>query len=272
MIDCFIFLNEFDILEARLDYLDSVVDYFVIVESNITFSGNKKPLYFCENQMRYSKFKHKIIYYPFIFDNSIHNFDFTFDENQVYADYATAQWQVEYMQRNHIANAVKLVDGNPFIILGDVDEIPDKAAIEFAKNNLYPDNPVAAFITKLFFYNLYTMDSIQWPSIVFTTKDFLLEKTPQYLRSNHRNQEVMPQISNAGWHLSYFGGPSQIQFKINSYSHQENNKETITNYNNILDSINNGVSIFSKDIKYLQTTREIFPADFLKSFSIFLNE
>ena len=44
IVDAFIFNNEFDILKARIDYLKDVVDYFVIVESNTTFTGNRKKL------------------------------------------------------------------------------------------------------------------------------------------------------------------------------------------------------------------------------------
>ena len=59
--DAFNFFNELDILEIRLNILDPVVDFFVIVESSITHSGEPKPFYFEENRARYEKFLHKII-------------------------------------------------------------------------------------------------------------------------------------------------------------------------------------------------------------------
>ena len=40
--DCFIFNNEVELLELRLNILNDVVDKFVIVEGNFTFSGTKK--------------------------------------------------------------------------------------------------------------------------------------------------------------------------------------------------------------------------------------
>ena len=43
--DCFIFFNELDLLELRLNVLDSCVDYFVIVESAITFQGEDKEFF-----------------------------------------------------------------------------------------------------------------------------------------------------------------------------------------------------------------------------------
>ena len=66
IVDSFIFFNEFDILEGRLEYLYDHVDYFVIVESNLTFSGNTKPLYFMNNMSRYKKYLDKVLYFPFI--------------------------------------------------------------------------------------------------------------------------------------------------------------------------------------------------------------
>ena len=59
--DCFIFFDEFDLLEIRLTLLDDVVDYFVIVESNFTFSGKKKNYNFKVAEKRFSKWLNKII-------------------------------------------------------------------------------------------------------------------------------------------------------------------------------------------------------------------
>lgn len=263
-------------LESRMEYLDSVVDYFVIVESNVTFVGKQKPLYFAENQLRFKKYSHKIVYFPFIFDNSIHklNFDVEVDIEKC-ASYDTVHWQIEKMQRNHIANAVKIFDGNPFVILSDVDEIPSVEAVEFAK--LHAGNeqiPIASFFVKLFFYNLHNMDPNDWLSIIFTNKEILIEKTPQFLRSNHRNEELVAPIANGGWHLSFFLTPEQIQHKIQNYSHQENNREEFTNIENINRALKEGKSLFFKGVKYERPNQnkllEIFPSNFLDAFSKFL--
>ena len=60
--DCFIFFNELDLLELRLETLDPYVDHFVISECDSTFSGEDKPFYFEENKEKFSKFLDKIIY------------------------------------------------------------------------------------------------------------------------------------------------------------------------------------------------------------------
>ena len=42
LIDAFTYFNEKELVELRLKYLDSIVDLFVVVESNVTFTGKKK--------------------------------------------------------------------------------------------------------------------------------------------------------------------------------------------------------------------------------------
>ena len=60
--DAFYFFDELDLLEIRLNILNDYVDYFVISESNETFNGNKKQLFFNENKNKFKNFQHKIIY------------------------------------------------------------------------------------------------------------------------------------------------------------------------------------------------------------------
>lgn len=62
VLDAILMSTELDLLEIRLNELDSVVDYFLIVESNATFTGLSKEAYFGKNKARFTKFEHKIIY------------------------------------------------------------------------------------------------------------------------------------------------------------------------------------------------------------------
>ena len=55
--DLFYIFDELDLMEIRMEILDKYVDYFVIVEATITFMGESKPLYFQENESRFSKWK-----------------------------------------------------------------------------------------------------------------------------------------------------------------------------------------------------------------------
>jgi beta-1,4-mannosyl-glycoprotein beta-1,4-N-acetylglucosaminyltransferase len=59
--DCFTFFNELDLLEIRLNELNDVVDYFVLVESKRSFQNKPKECHYLNNKDRFEKFNHKII-------------------------------------------------------------------------------------------------------------------------------------------------------------------------------------------------------------------
>ena len=69
LIDAFIFFNEKELVELRVKYLNSVVDFFVVVEANITHQGKKKGWNFpkiLENNLK--KFSSKIQYHQLHID------------------------------------------------------------------------------------------------------------------------------------------------------------------------------------------------------------
>lgn len=62
VLDAVLMSSELDLLEIRLNELDSVVDRFFILESNATFTGLPKETYFGNNRERFAKFQNKIEY------------------------------------------------------------------------------------------------------------------------------------------------------------------------------------------------------------------
>src|SRR5579859_7699219 len=107
--DCFTFFNELDLLEIRLNVLNSVVDKFVLVEATLTHQGKPKPLYYNENKARYSGFHDKIIHV--IVDK--------------YPDYeGKSSWVLEHHQRNMIMQGLKECQPDDTILISDLDEIP----------------------------------------------------------------------------------------------------------------------------------------------------
>lgn len=63
VLDAILMSSELDLLEIRMNELDPVVDNFLIVESNSTFTGLPKQTYFSQNRVRFAKFEHKIVYH-----------------------------------------------------------------------------------------------------------------------------------------------------------------------------------------------------------------
>ena len=232
--DCFIFLNEYDILELHLKELYNVVDYFVIIEGTVSFTGVPKESNFNKNKDRYTKYIDKIKY--FYLPNYV-------DINN--------PWYQEYKQRENIIIALSTLSVNDtdIIISGDVDEITSP---EILKNNIPFIFLKQSSIFKLEFdYYVYNIESYvgKWDSTVC-----LLYKTLLYLyninnnilhhlrTSIKHNLEVIP---FAGWHLSFFGGLTQIQIKMNNFAHQEYNKEEFISTSNLERAINNNVCFWN---------------------------
>ena len=115
VIDCFIFYNELDMLEFRLNELNDLVDYFVLVECIKTHSNNDKELYFENNKTRFSKFLDKIIH--IIVKDNIPQTSNSMDR--------------ENYQRNCIDEGIKKLSLNndDIIIIADLDEIPDTKTV-----------------------------------------------------------------------------------------------------------------------------------------------
>ena len=60
--DCFMYFDEEQVLDLRLNILHKDVDFFVIVEGTKTWQNNPKQLRF--NIQKFQRFKNKIIYIP----------------------------------------------------------------------------------------------------------------------------------------------------------------------------------------------------------------
>lgn len=123
IIDCFTFFNELDLLEIRLKYLYDTVDYFVIVEADSSFNGDSKEMVFKNNIDRFAPFMDKIIFVPI----KMKSFE---NENKV-------AWKREEYQRNCIQEGIDKLNlkDTDFVLISDVDEIPNKDVLIGFKNN-----------------------------------------------------------------------------------------------------------------------------------------
>ena len=211
--DCFMMFNELEILELRLEELNDYVDYFVIIESEKTHSGNKKPLHYQNNLNRYKKFEQKIIYVvieelPTKLPNHIQDVDLN--------------WYRENFQRNQIKTALMQIDmmDKDIILISDIDEIPDLSKVNLQKIIPYDD-----FITcnqRWFNWSFdWEFNDKFWPGTQITRWSYLKNTTPQNMR-NQRYDESKIKLKEAwGWHLSWFGDDEIILDKLNSFAHQE---------------------------------------------------
>ena len=128
--DCFIFSDEKMILDIRLNVLNEYVDYFVIVESRYKHNGDIKNKHFDINQ--YSKFKNKIVYIYLdkepdgLLHTDIKNNEDSKNEKLLHNTYVR-----ENYQRNMISEGILNAKKDDFIIISDIDEIPNLKELNF---------------------------------------------------------------------------------------------------------------------------------------------
>lgn len=260
IIDAFIFYNELELLEKRLEYLYDSVDYFAVVESNYTHSGIEKPLNFLRNRSRFAKYLDKVLYYPLIIDPSNYNFGQKVDK----FDSGSEHWRFENAQRNAIADAVKSFSPNDVVFISDLDEIPDKNMFGLIMDELKTTD-ILALVHRFFYYNLNCMFDGPWFGPMVTKKHILDHTSPQKVREH---AIVAKRIQYGGWHLSYFFGENAIKTKLQSFAHQEWNQDYWLNPERIKKCIEEKKDIFERENHppLIEPPLEIFPEDFLKVF------
>lgn len=251
--DIFTFFNELELLEIRLEILDPVVDKFVIIECNETFSGNPKPLYFDQNKDLFKKWEHKIIHYvttnPIsgykdlqsrLFDPNISKLD----ENIIFNNLTTPNvpqgeihWLKEFYQKECIKKALIHLNDNDICFIGDLDEI-------WNPNQSYDIDNTSIYKLKQIVYSghINTRSSEDWAGTLVTRYKNIKNSCLNHLRTPGRTKYTY--IENSGWHFSFIGGPERVKIKLESYGHQEyNNKET---KNQIKERLDNGLEILGR--------------------------
>ena len=179
VVDGFIFYNELDMLEFRLEEHDSFVDYFVIVEATVTHSGLPKELYFENNKQRFQKFLPKIVHV--VVDHIPSDFEFEKDINwleflnKIYnvlkypTDSSNKYWRLhldryvpnmiqgakdrwqgwvrEWMHRQGILKGLERLPLNDsdIVLISDVDEIIHVSLIEWVLAHTGPKNRILDF-------------------------------------------------------------------------------------------------------------------------------
>lgn len=234
--DCFPFWKELDILEIRLNELNEIVDKFVIVESEWSHSGDKKPLYLRDNLQKFKKFRDKIVLIS----------DYRFKKTE-------SPMQRENYQRNLINKGLKISGARKqdLIILSDCDEIPRASVIR----NLYlePQNCILELDGYISYFNLFLQKWNRGRVLLYkdfkgaqkTHRDYFIQNANEmrrykfipFLRINpffasgwiDRNlgafvgfsPKPLPLIRNAGWHFTKMFPPETILESVYASSHTE---------------------------------------------------
>ncbi|WP_298960152.1 hypothetical protein [uncultured Roseibium sp.] len=239
LFDCFVFHNEFDLLEIRLREMGEHVDHFVLVEANQTQRGDDKPYYFAENRDRFAPWADKIIDLQIAFPEKLP------PALGVYKNRRKKDWERENFQRNCIARALEQLSGDDLILLSDVDEIVRSDVLARVLEQQLFRNRLLVFEQSLHKHHLNRIV----PGKTWLLGSRLIEKkyftTPQQLRRTKARMtkkafvpDVLTQpflrvrnnnltgisrpvriVKDAGWHFSSMGGLKAFQTKLASVVH-----------------------------------------------------
>ena len=281
VIDCFIFFNELEMLEFRLEELNEHVDYFVLVESNLTHTGIEKELFYQNNKKLFEKFNHKIIHIVSELPKKISD-DLSCEEYHQMLGCPVSpsidkikelrdlfkkinsnweNWMREYIQRNDIIKGIEKLSptDDDYIFISDCDEIWDTKFFEIVQNNETVNSSRLPFegkmtnpyklLQKNFYYDLECVGSWPWASSVICRYSNIND----YGGCNSlRNNQKLDSIGYCGWHFSFFGGVEFIKTKLKSYTHQEYNTPYFTNDDYIKEKIEKKTDLFERGINFFQ--------------------
>jgi beta-1,4-mannosyl-glycoprotein beta-1,4-N-acetylglucosaminyltransferase len=235
LIDAFTFFNEYDMLEARLEYYYNFVDKFVISECDHTHAGNYKGFNFEKEMNRYEKYLDKIQYLKLSIDPTQYDFTKPKDTN-----YGAGNWVLEKQQRNYLLEG--LTNPEDFVIISDVDEVCTINSIENAIEN-YDDKMVAVGSgQEMFWYSFKTKEPNLWSGSVLTKVKYAHQHSPEYFRER---RWVLPKMLR-GYHMTYFMDIEKMKYKIENFAHQELNQKEFTEIEKIQERISKKIEPFQR--------------------------
>ena len=251
--DCFMYFDEEQVLDLRLNVLNDFVDYFVIVESTQNHKGIKRELLF--DQSKFQKFKNKIIY--LVYDEipkNVETISDNEDENEKDRKYIMNAVYRENSQRNFITNGLQKADENDLILVSDVDEIPKLSSLNLSRI----DNKILIFKQDMFYYKFnLAIPNFKWSGTKGVKKKNL--KSPQWLRNikdrkyaffridtffSEKKYTNIKIISDGGWHFSNIKNAKMIEHKLRSYLHHREFDQVSLSVDEIDNLIKNKKAIY----------------------------
>lgn len=206
VIDVSYILNELDVLEARLTFLDPFVDKFVIVESNVTFSGVPKPFVVEENMARFDKWAKKISYYKVV--NPMDNYwDLRLVAERSPNTGGYEIWIREFIIKEAARKPLIGLDDNDIVFISDLDEFWNPK-LKFEPKGGEVLKPKQ--LPYLYYFNQRTdEDWLGWTG----TTVCRYETVKNGIINHIRTDELQPYtvMENGGWHFNSIGGKERKQ-------------------------------------------------------------
>jgi len=248
------YFDEDVVLDVRLNYLNKYVDKFVIIEAKYNHNGEtRKPKFDVKN---FEKFRDKIIY--LLIDQEapkIKDVKNLKDIDKKAGEQIMNALKRENFQRNYIADGLTEAEDEDWIIISDLDEIPN-----LKDNNLKSIKSPIVFFKQLMMYYKFNLILNNYPWIgskARKKKDLI---SPQWLRNikdrayswwridtffSETKYIKVKIIENGGWHFSYLKSPEDIEKKLKSYLHHTEYELNPVGVKNIKEMIINKKTIYN---------------------------
>ncbi|XP_061350733.1 uncharacterized protein LOC133295876 [Gastrolobium bilobum] len=225
--DAIIFSNELDMLDIRWHELYPYVSKFVILESNTTFTGIPKPLFFSLNQERFSFAKQKTVHD--IFPGRVASPGSQENPFVLEAKQRTAM--------NALIHRAGISNGD-ILLMSDTDEIPSPQTLKLLQ---WCDGipPIMHLELRNYMYSFeFPVDYSSWRATAHVYGHW----TPY--RHSRQTDAI---LSDAGWHCSFcFRYISEFVFKMTAYSHADRVKQkSFLSHSRIQDLICKGDNLFN---------------------------
>jgi len=238
LFDCFIFNDELDLLELRLETAAPYVDTFVLVEAARTFSGAGKPLHFAENRDRFSRWKDKLRHVV-VDDMPPTN--------------GKDRWAAEVHQRNALMRGLDDAAPEDVVIVSDADEVLHPEVLITLRRG-------CADLTGLEMRRTFRYANWELPPSRFAHAVRAMPFTE--LRDPHRQRNhVAPGrlVRDAGRHFTTLGEVDDLVTKFETYSHSEmdNNRQKAPDY--LTRAQQMGLDVFSRSLVTVVSASELCP-------------
>ncbi|KAL9673566.1 hypothetical protein QQ045_029827 [Rhodiola kirilowii] len=228
--DAIIFSNELDLLELRWREINNYVHNFIILESNTTFTGIPKPLYFANNLNRFR---------GFISDREIRIHHEVYPGRVRDPNAPSDPFVQESLQRGAMNVILRRAGVNygDLVLMTDTDEIPYPHTLKLLQwcDGIPPD---------LHLEMPHFMYSFEFPVDYKIWQPSVHVYGPHTLYRHQRQTDVI--LSNAGWHCSFcFRTINEYVFKMQAYSHADRvRRKEFLNPDRIQKVICNGDDLF----------------------------
>lgn len=239
--------GEKELFDLRYNILKDVVDEFIVVEFDKTFSGKDKPWYFEEI---IDKYHHKFLRYCKFTDEVWNKYeDLAKSSPNTNYGQGAEHWIREFCQKESIKDCITHLKDDDIVFIGDVDEIwmPEFIIWIMASSDALP------LKLQLLVYSYWLnnrSNEIFAGTLVGLYKD-IKNQCLNHLRSNFKkvSEPIM------GWHFTSMGGAEKVKEKLtDSYTAESYATEGVLA--NLDQNIAENKDFLGRDFKYWLSEEE----------------